>query len=633
MARRSLLVGAAAIVAAGAGALAIAGAGAEAPAGPPPRTPSKHVVVIFGENHSFDYFFATYPHAANPPGQPAFTGTIGSQTINNLETANLLGNNNPSSQKPRRLDRSEAVTCGFDHGYAAEQRAFNGGLMDKFPENTDRPAPGGCGDKTVVMSYYDGNTVTAYWNYAQHFAMSDAHFGTTFGPSTIGAINLISGNTHGATGFGAGGAIENGTMISNLRPDLDDCKTGATATMSGRNIGDLMNDAGVTWGWFAGGFKPVSRDGAGNAVCGGTHKNAAGADVADYFPHHAPFQFYATTANPHHLPPTSVAAIGTTDQANHQYDLTDFSAALAAGNLPQVSFLKAVSAEDGHPGYSGPLDEQRFVANTLNELQKSPEWASTAVFLAYDDSDGWYDHAFIPPQQGSRAASDALDGVGVCGGDPGPGAYQNRCGPGPRLPLLLVSPWAKQNFIDHTQTEQTSIIRFIEDNWNLGQIGDQSFDARAQPLTNMFDFGSGGGKAPKVFVDPTTGLITSIGDPPPPGPTVVPTVTPTKPPTTTPKPAKVAVKLKCKVSGAGKRFKLTCKATGKDAKRKTSLRIQIRKGSRVLATAKTSLKKKKATVTIKAKRTIKKGKYTLRITLSQTGRTSLTTKKTIRLKK
>src|SRR4051794_37134277 len=112
MARRTLLVGAVAVLVAGAGALAVAGA--DSSAGPPPTTPIKHVVVIFGENHSFDYFFGTYPHAANPPGQPAFNGSIGNQTINTLETANLLAGHNPNSQQPRRLDRSEAVTCGFD---------------------------------------------------------------------------------------------------------------------------------------------------------------------------------------------------------------------------------------------------------------------------------------------------------------------------------------------------------------------------------------------------------------------------------------------------------------------------------------------------------------------------------------
>jgi phospholipase C len=392
-----------------------------------------------------------------------------------------------------------------------------------------------------------------------------------------------------------------------------------------------LSNAGVTWGWFAGGFRPIT--GTGPFTCGGTHKNAAGANQADYLPHHMPFQFWASTANPHHLPPTSTAAIGTNaDQANHQYDLTDFDAALAAGNLPQVSFLKAIASEDGHPGYSGPIDEQRFIVRAVNAIMNSPQWDSTAIFLAYDDSDGWYDHVYLPPQQGSRTPHDALDGAGVCGPAPAPGDYQGRCGPGPRIPLLIVSPWAKQNFIDHTQTEQASITRFIEDNWSLGRIGDQSFDARAASLNNMFDFDPSHARAGKLTLDTATGN-------PPAAPTSTPTSTVTPAPTAiatpTPKPKapKVAVKLSCKVSGSGKRFKVSCKGSGSDAAKKTSLRLEIRKGKKVLAKARATLAKKKATVTIKAKKKLKKGRYTLRITLSQTGRTTITTSKTFRLKK
>src|SRR3954454_18984750 len=142
MPRRRLLVGAVAVLVAGAGAFAVAGADPAAP--PAPTTPIKHVVVIFSENQTFDHYFGTYPVAANPPGQPAFTGSIGNQTIDNLVTAKLLGAANPNSQKPRRLDRSEAVTCDFIHNYTPEQRAFNGGAMNRFPENTDP----GCPDKT-----------------------------------------------------------------------------------------------------------------------------------------------------------------------------------------------------------------------------------------------------------------------------------------------------------------------------------------------------------------------------------------------------------------------------------------------------------------------------------------------------
>src|SRR5215475_1734491 len=174
--------------------------------------------------------------------------------------------------------------------------------------------------------------------------------------------------------------------------------------MQGQNIGDLLNAQGVTWGWFQGGFKPTGTAN-GYAVCGATHTNIGGNSVVDYSPHHNPFEYFQSTANPHHLPPSSVAAIGQTDQANHEYDLTDFDAALGAGNLPAVSFLKAGEYQDGHAGYSDPKDEQTFLVNTINKLEKSPDWSSTAVVIAYDDSDGWYDHVSPPIANGSTDAA------------------------------------------------------------------------------------------------------------------------------------------------------------------------------------------------------------------------------------
>ena len=136
--------------------------------------------------------------------------------------------------------------------------------------------------------------------------------------------------------------------------------------------------------------------------------------LADYSAHHQPFQYYAVTANRHHLPPSSTAAIGHDDAAHHQYDLVDFTAALQAGNLPAVSFLKAAKYQDGHPGYSDPLDEQHFLVDTLNPLQKSKDWRSTAVVIAYDDSDGWYDHQASPLVNPSQSPQDALTSPGIC---------------------------------------------------------------------------------------------------------------------------------------------------------------------------------------------------------------------------
>jgi phospholipase C len=449
--------------------------------GPPTATSIRHLVVIYQENVSFDHYFATYPSAANPAGEPSFHPNRRTPTINGLTGALLTAN--PNSVQPFRLDRSEAVTCDNEHGYTAEQLAADAGLMDKFPENTG--ATGKNCNASQVMGFFDGNTVTALWNYAQRFAMSDNFFGTVFGPSSPGALNLVSGQTHGATPDNIPDEVSNGTVIGDPDPAFDDCGKGDTISMSGPNIGDLLNAHNVTWGWFQGGFAPTATT-TGVAECASTHVNVAGKQSNDYTAHHEAFQFYASTSNPHHLPPSSPGMVGHTDQANHQYDLADFWTAADAGNLPSVSFLKAAKYQNGHAGYSDPLDEQRFLVETINRLERLPQWRHMAIVIAYDDSDGWYDHV-MPPivNHSSDPAYDALTGPGLCGAAT-TGAYQDRCGYGPRLPLLVISPFAKRNIVDHSVTDQTSILRFIEDNWSLGRIGDQSFDEKAGSLKGLF---------------------------------------------------------------------------------------------------------------------------------------------------
>ena len=472
-------------------------------------TPIRHLVVIFQENVSFDHYFATYPKAANPPGEPRFEARPGTPTVSGLDGALL--NLNPNQVNPFRLGRAHAATCDQDHDYGDEQKAMHGGLMDLFVQTVGN-GPGTDGTLTChatdVMGYFDGNTVTAMWNYAQRFALNDNSFGTTFGPSSPGAINLISGQTHGATPADQPGDTVAGTLIGDPRPFHDDCspKGGSQPNqivMSGRNVGDLLNARGVTWGWFQGGFAPTARTAAGKAVCGAVHTGSDGKPKGDYLPHHAPFQYYPSTANPHHLAPSSVGAIGRTDRANHQYDLTDFWSAVDAGWLPAVSFLKARAFEDGHAGYSDPLAEQRFVVETINRLQERPEWRETAVIISWDDSDGWYDHVMPPIVSQSNTADDQLLGPGSCGTAPA-GAAQGRCGYGPRLPLLAISPWARENFVDHSTTDQSSVARFIEDNWGLGRLGDDAFDARAGSLESLFDFSRP--RPGRLMLDPRTGL-------------------------------------------------------------------------------------------------------------------------------
>jgi phospholipase C len=518
----------------------------------------KHVVVIYGENVSFDHYFGTYPNAANLPGEPSFTAAAGTPTnISNYTTTPALLTDNPNTSiangagatNPYRLDRSQAATNDQDHAYGPEQTAFDSGKMDLFPlsvgnadNSTLATATGASTISTttgLTMGYFDGNTVTAMWNYAQKFAMNDHSFGSTFGPSTPGAINLISGQTNGVVNptsniigttviaDGQGGYSD----LNDADPTGDVCSSASSNfSMSGKNIGDLLNSAGVSWGFFEGGFDLSTTNANGTTGCGRNTPSVfipSAPTKADYIPHHQPFQYYASTANPNHNRPASVAVIGTAadtgaSTANHQYDTSDFTAALAAGNLPAVTFLKAPGYQDGHAGYSDPLDEQAFVVNMVNLIEASSFWDSTAIFINYDDSDGWYDH-LTDLVNGSATAGDSLNGAGVCISSaaaaaalPGPNSnglpVQGRCGHGPRLPMVLISPWSNINYIDNTPTDQSSIIQFIEDTFLSSQrIGGGSFDATAGSLDKMFNFTNGAviPNPTPLFLSPSTGKVCS----------------------------------------------------------------------------------------------------------------------------
>src|SRR5271165_2835481 len=195
--------------------------------GPKTTTPIKHVVVIFDENVSFDHYFGTYPYALNLPGEPSFRAKRNTPTVNGLAndltssgqpTGPLLTNNpNGPNANPVRLGPTVPLTCDQDHDYTAEQLAADHGAEDAYPANTggnldltqclngfDYPPgtpevpPAGTGSNKAVMSYYDGNSVTGLWNYAQNFSMSDNAYGTTYGPSTPGALNVTAAQTYGS---------------------------------------------------------------------------------------------------------------------------------------------------------------------------------------------------------------------------------------------------------------------------------------------------------------------------------------------------------------------------------------------------------------------------------------------------
>jgi phospholipase C len=514
-------------------------------------TPIKHIVVIFDENESFDHYFGTYPYAANTDGTP-FVAKPGTPRVNGLYSEitatgpiGPLLTDNPNEYNPQRLTPSEALTESNNHSDVPEQKADDNNKQDAFVQNTEASTPSnGCGPEYcppgIVMDYYDGNTVTALWNYAQNYAMSDNNFDTAFGPSSPGAINLVSGNTSGgyaadandtstpgvkttdAGSVSALGSDGTGTIYGDIDPFYDQCSdsnhtsTSPEGVLTGENIGDLLNASHVTWGWFQGGFAPTSTN-SGGAVCGSEHElTANGQDVSevqDYVPHHNPFQFYASTANPAHLAPTSLSEIGYTDQANHQYDISDFSDALDGtdgATLPAVSFLKPPAYENAHPGNSDPLLEQQNVVNTVNQIEESKYWPSTAIIITYDDSDGWYDHATPPVVNGSDDST--VGDTAVCTSVPiTVGTANDRCGYGDRLPFLVISPYTRENYVSNNLTNTASIIKFIEDNWLHGERIPGSFDAVSGSLDapgGLLDFNVRPHYTP-VILNPTTGAVVS----------------------------------------------------------------------------------------------------------------------------
>jgi phospholipase C len=666
MSRTRAMLGLLAVAALGLAAVLATGiAGAAPPGGPPGQTkktdpdatatPIKHVVVIFQENVSFDHYFGTYPNASGGDGQP-FSARPGTPAVAGLTPATdasipaslrhssdlTTALANPNADPPLRLDSSPdglpgdaggLETCDQDHNYSDEQQSFNGGLMNLFVQAVGQASgktPNGakpCAAATV-MDYYDGNSTTALWNYAQHYSMSDNSFGTTFGPSAPGAINVVAGDTGGVdtaheasspsvatptapnadiTPDGKGGF----SLSGDAQPYYDDCSTRDAVALSGTNIGDELNADGLSWGWFQGGFRPTTGFAAAatatghagqptstfipdefkaaftgkvlpptstnNTVAGtvpsglgttsdqalcnayhpiGTALGAHGDTTStapwgwkdDYIAHHEPFQFYASTANPHHLPPASLASIGDDtqtfvagkpqfDTANHNYDMSDFDSLVSAINagslpasaLPAVTFLKAPGYEDGHAQYSNPRDEQVFVTDEINALMKSPDWSSTVVFVNYDDSDGWYDHVYSGVTNPSLSVADNLTNTvspvnaanpasGQCGPSPQTSAplagQQGRCGFGPRLPMIAISPCAAPDAVDHNISNQASIINFIEYNWKLPatpgstdqiQKSTDAFEGVPFDLAGMFDFSSC--DQPALPLNPTTGQI------------------------------------------------------------------------------------------------------------------------------
>ena len=426
-----------------------------------------YVIVIYQENHSFDNYFGTFPGADGLANAGATATQVDKQgrpyaTLPQpLATPRVIGGQEeprlPDPRFPADLPNRPFLfnqfvppseqTANLIHTFYRNQYQINGGKMDQFVAWTDA---GG-----MVMGYWDLSGLPLY-KLAQEYTLADRFFQAAFGGSFLNHQWLICACTPTfpdappdmrSTPFpddpdhlqdravtpdgyvvnsilGSPAFSVNSPHPSTAKPDY------MVPNQTAPTIGDRLSAAGVSWAWYAGGWD--------DALAGRPHQR--------FQFHHQPFVYFANYAD------------GTATKAWYLKDETEFFTALQDGTLPSVSFVKPIGLDNEHPLYTTVLRGQAHVATLVSAVQASRYWNEAAIIITYDENGGAWDHV-APP---------VID----------------RWGPGPRVPTVIVSPWAKRGYIDHTTYDTTSILKFIETRWHLAPLGTR--DAAAHNLTNAF---------------------------------------------------------------------------------------------------------------------------------------------------
>ena len=417
----------------------------------------QHIIVIYQENWSFDSLYGKFPgaqgydQAAAAPQQIDRDGKAYTVLPQPLDTTK-----NPIAPDPRfpadlpvaPFDISRFVapnqrTGDLVHRFYQEQLQIHGGKMDQFIAWSDAAG--------LVMSYYDASTMPE-GKLAKEYTLADNFFHAAFGGSFLNHFWLVCAcsptwpnapankvaqlDTHGALiKDGAvtpdGYAVNTAFSIHQPHPaNITDPKQLVPAqTMP--TIGDRLSQKHISWAWYSGGWK--------NALAGKP-------DPLFQF-HHQPFAYFANYAD------------GTRARTLHLKDEADFLSDMKSRKLPAVSFIKPLGPDNEHPGYSALRQGQAHVAGLVDAIRKSPYWRKTLIIITYDENGGRWDHV-APP-------------------------VADRWGPGTRVPTIIISPYAKRGFVDHTPYDTTSILRTIERRWNLQPLGPR--DAAAHDLTPALD--------------------------------------------------------------------------------------------------------------------------------------------------
>ncbi|WP_179404691.1 acid phosphatase [Burkholderia guangdongensis] len=461
----------------------------------------KNVVVIYAENRSFDNLYGHFPGAnglanatatstqqkdrngAPLPTLPRIWGGLTAKGVSPAVTEAMTANlpNAPFAiDDPNGFATSMNVTTrDLYHRFYENQMQIDGGRNDMFAAWADS---GG-----LVMGHYTSDPATLpLWKIAQQYTLADNFFMGAFGGSFLNHQYLICAcvpvypNADKSPAAGSISAVNaDGTSLAvaanspasaldgppkfvnsgNLTPDFHAVNTMQPAYQPSGNkppangdhaladpalpttlppqtqptIGDLLTQAGVSWAWYGGAWGDALR-----AAQKGESGVIYGPNLTspNFQPHHQPFNYYANQAP------------GTASRAEHLLDGgTDgaaFIQAIDSGKLPQVAFYKPQGNLNEHSGYTDVQSGDRHIADLIAHLQKSPQWNNMVVIVTYDENGGIWDH--VAPPKGDR------------------------WGPGTRIPAIIVSPFAKRGFVDHTQYDTASILRFITRRFGLPRL-------------------------------------------------------------------------------------------------------------------------------------------------------------------
>ncbi|MDB5069346.1 MAG: acid phosphatase [Candidatus Eremiobacteraeota bacterium] len=427
------------------------------------RSAIKNVIVIYQENWGFDALYGSFPganglanSAATVPQIDKLSGapiaTLPQPLINGVPDPNFAGVAGKPVQPYAALNyiQPSQLTGDMVHRFYQEQSQIDGGKMDKFMSWSDNPG--------LVFSTFDATNMPE-GQLAAQYTLADNGFHSAFGGSFLnhqflicacaptfpgapaGAVAMVDASGKQLTLDPSGRIVQDGavtpdgfavnTAFSANSPHPPAAAANLLPNQTNPTIGDRLSAANVSWKWYSGGWTAA----------------LAGSPDPYFQFHHQPFVYYASFAE------------GTPAKAAHLQDETNFLDDLRNGALPAVSFIKPIGQNNEHPGYTSLVAGQQHVASLVQAVQSSAYWKNAAIIITYDENGGRWDHV-APP---------AID----------------RWGPGTRVPFIVISPWAKRGFVDHTQYETVSILALIEKVYGVPALGTR--DAAANPFANAFD--------------------------------------------------------------------------------------------------------------------------------------------------